>query len=59
MRLAGLTVRISSAVRRSWLQAYGLVDATSLNPAHSSETKRECSSTVRPASARRAFSKIG
>ena len=59
MRLSGVTVRISSAVRASGDHAYGLVAATAEKPAHSSDTRRWCSSTVSPLAARSAFSKIG
>ena len=59
IRFFGPGVRISSADLASRSQAFGLVSATALNPAHSSLTLTRCSSTPSPAAARTAVSNIG
>ena len=59
IRLAGDTVRISSADFGSRIHALGLAAATALNLAHSSLILTWCSSTDSPAAARIAVSNIG
>ena len=54
-----MIARISSAVFASGDHAYWLRAATPLNRDHSSETTTWCSSTERPARARRADSNMG
>jgi hypothetical protein len=58
-RLSGEGVPISSALRAPGDHAAGWPAATSLKRAHSPAISAWCSSRVRPAAARRAFSMSG
>ncbi len=59
IRLLAVTVVISSGDFASRIQAYSLPAATWLRSDHSAPRCCWCSSTVRPAAARRAVSNIG
>ena len=58
-RFSGPGVRISSALLRSRIHAFGFPAATAEKPAQSSEMRRRCASTDSPSAARSATSKIG